>query len=289
MDFSHPLIAKADLINERHIVVFDHVHSLPFRGEPWVSPEFVIVLCNKGWLKARYDMRPVTFHENDVTIVYPEHVLVAREWSEDYDVTLVVASEKWARQQHISLPMRNAIEYILRPDFRLTDSQMEVAQQMVLVLNMLGQLEAGSMRDEMLRHQMDNFIRLLDFFRASETNAKVEKLSTPKRVAYRFYQDLVAHYKESREVSFYANLQCLTAKYFGTMIYETTHIHATEWIQRYVVTKAKYLLQHRPDLTVSQVAQQVGFGEQSDFGRYFKRQTGVSPAQFRSYASREDE
>ena len=281
MDTSHPLIDQAHVVKEKHIAVFEHVHNLPFRGEPWVSSDFVIVICNRGWLRARYDMRPVTFHVNDVTIVYPEHVLMAKEWSEDYDVTLIVADEDWAKHQHVSLPMRNAIEYILYPDFHLSENQIDVAREMVNVLKVLGTIKEGKMRDELLRQQMDNFIRLLDYFRAQNTNKQIEELSVPKRIAYRFYQDIVAHYHESREVSYYANLQCLSPKYFGTIVYNTTGIHAGDWIARYIVTKAKSLLQNRLDMTVAQICNSLGFEEQSDFGRYFKRQAGMSPAQYR--------
>lgn len=281
----HHLIAQSQLIHERHIVVFEHVDGMPNSGEPWVSPELVVAICKKGWLRARYDMRPVTFAANDVTIIYPDHAIVPKEWSQDYDVTLIAVSSKWAKQQHLVFPIRHIFEHILYPDFHITNEQMAMVEHMVKVISDISSIRDEQVRDDLLCHQMQNLIHLLDYFRSAEPKSTLNTLPSTKRIAYRFYQDIVTYYKQSRETKFYADKQNLTAKYFGTTIYQTTGVHVSDWIARYIVTKAKILLINRPDLTISQIARSLGFVELTDFGRYFKRQAGISPAHFRQIAS----
>ncbi|MBQ9223214.1 MAG: AraC family transcriptional regulator, partial [Prevotella sp.] len=88
------------------------------------------------------------------------------------------------------------------------------------------------------------------------------------------------HYRESREVRFYADLFNLTPKYFATVIKQQTGTNASEWISSYVIIQAKALLQQR-QLTVQQVALQLGFPDQSAFSRYFKKNVGISPTDYR--------
>ena len=277
----NPLFEHLELIDQRHVVVFEHVQDLSYLVQPWVSTEFIIAICKKGWLKVRHDMHKTIFRQNDITMVYPDHAVVPGESSEDFDITLIVASHKWAKQEHLAFPIQNVMEHILHPEFHLTNEQMRSVDHCLEVIKDMSLIRDEAVRDELLKNQLDNFVRLLDYYRAADPSLSVDFLTNPKRIAYRFYQDLVENYKVSRETKFYADKQNLTPKYFGTTVYEVTGIHVSDWIARYIVTKAKMMLQSRDDLTVAEIGHSLGFETPSDFGRYFKRQTGTSPAAYR--------
>jgi AraC-like DNA-binding protein len=52
-----------------------------------------------------------------------------------------------------------------------------------------------------------------------------------------------------------------------------------KWIEEYTILNAKTLLR-TTNLTVGQVSDELNFSSQSDFGKYFKRFTGISPKEF---------
>ncbi|MCI1640466.1 MAG: helix-turn-helix domain-containing protein, partial [Bacteroidales bacterium] len=54
---------------------------------------------------------------------------------------------------------------------------------------------------------------------------------------------------------------------------------AMKWIEEYTILNAKTLLR-TTNLTVGQVSDELNFSSQSDFGKYFKRFTGISPKEF---------
>ena len=54
-----------------------------------------------------------------------------------------------------------------------------------------------------------------------------------------------------------------------------------EWIDSYVILEAKTLLKYS-DMSVQEIAYALNFPNQSFFGSYFKRNTGMSPSQYRA-------
>lgn len=66
------------------------------------------------------------------------------------------------------------------------------------------------------------------------------------------------------------------SKYLSQVIKSVTGRLAGEWISEYVILEAKALLKSNK-YTVQQVCDMLNFANQSFFGKYFKRKTGMSP------------
>ena len=93
---------------------------------------------------------------------------------------------------------------------------------------------------------------------------------------------MVEHYRESREIKYYANLLNLTPKHLSKVIRAATNgISPVEWIEQYVTTQAKRLIETRATQTLQETAYLLGFSEPTSFYRYFKRVTGMTAKQYR--------
>ena len=92
---------------------------------------------------------------------------------------------------------------------------------------------------------------------------------------------LSEHYKEQRSVGFYARQLCITPKYLTTLIKRVSQRSVSEWIDNYVVLEAKMLLKYS-NMSIQEIAYNLNFPNQSFFGSYFKRNTGMSPSQYRN-------
>lgn len=57
-----------------------------------------------------------------------------------------------------------------------------------------------------------------------------------------------------------------------------------EWIEQYVVTQAKQLLEYYRSASLKEIACMLGFTEPTSFYRYFRRVTGITAKQYRDNA-----
>lgn len=89
------------------------------------------------------------------------------------------------------------------------------------------------------------------------------------------------HYRTERSVGFYARQLCITPKYLTTLIKRISGLSVSEWIDNYVIIEAKTLLKYS-HMSIQEIAYYLNFPNQSFFGSYFKRNTGMSPSQYKA-------
>lgn len=106
------------------------------------------------------------------------------------------------------------------------------------------------------------------------------------KIFQNFMITLYQYYRQEHDVSFYADKQYLSARYFSSVIKEKSGSTALQWIIKMVVTEAKNLLENT-DLSIKEIASRLNFPTQSFFGKYFKQYVGVSPKEYRNRSVRQ--
>ena len=277
----HPILVNDELINERGVVVFDQIHGLPACGEPYVAPYFVISLNLKGWARLEYDMQDMRFEKNDVAIVHVNHAISPISTSPDYHAILLVMSSRLRQEMKNLTPsvFMSFYQYVWQPQFRLTDEQHANIFSLMRLIKNVSESDMPS-RESILKgllHILATF--LMDYRRQNGYNDP--PLTRGHELFIRLHQAIVEHYRESREVRFYADLFCLSPKHFASVIKQQTGIMASDWISNYVMIQAKTMLHDEQQLSVQQISRLLGFPDQSAFSRFFKANAGISPSEFR--------
>ena len=283
----HPVVALNEEIEKRGVYLIENVMRLPssdIPDEPFVSPHLVIVICHQGFSIGEYDMKPIKFCAHDFSLVYPDHPILAKETSEDYRSTLLIISPKFYDELRPRLTYGNSLLFHSQPSFHLSEEHYLCICDAIKLLKSVISFDFSSQK-EMTLGILDVLSKLVDSFRQTDDMAESQRMDTDTNegnlLFKRFYDLLALHYKESREVQFYARLLCLSPKYFGSLIKKDTGISASQCIANYVVIQAKALLHYRPDLTIQQISQQLGFDDSMSFSRYFKASAGISPKKYR--------
>ena len=96
-----------------------------------------------------------------------------------------------------------------------------------------------------------------------------------------FLVSLYQNFNIHRDVRFYAEQQCITPRYFATLIHEVSGKTPLQWISLFVIIEAKRMLSN-PKISIKEVANRLHFTDQSFFGRYFKLYAGCSPSEYKS-------
>ena len=95
----------------------------------------------------------------------------------------------------------------------------------------------------------------------------------------RFIQLVNQHCREEHKISYYADRMCLTERYLGTVVRQTSGTTAKDWIDRALITQAKVLLRHS-NHSILQISEELNFPNPAFFSKYFKRLTGITPSEF---------
>lgn len=103
--------------------------------------------------------------------------------------------------------------------------------------------------------------------------------TSAERVLMRFQTDVHNFSSRFKTVSYYAARQRLSSRHFSRLIKEASGRDPKDLIKEYVVLEAKSLLQSG-NYSVREVADMLGFENDSFFNRYFKYAAGVTPGAY---------
>lgn len=105
------------------------------------------------------------------------------------------------------------------------------------------------------------------------------------RIVTDFQQSLVEYYnqptKQLPNVQYFADALGLTANYLGDIIKHYTQRSALENIHDFIIIKAKELLEQNAEMNTTEVAYELGFEYPNYFSKFFKKQVGLSPKEYR--------
>lgn len=251
-------------------------------NEDYVFPHSILTLILSGSARAMYDMRIITHHKNDLAIILPGHIMHPLDCSEDFSYALLFISPKMLDDLRFQAFSHDHEKFNYTPVCSLTDEQ---AAHLLAILDQLAII--ANHTDKELPHRYQTLLAQLsvgyEFLNCYRRDQ--DRQWTENRYAdtfNRFCDLVVKHYRESREVKYYAGLLNLTPKHLSKVIRTATNgLSPVEWIEQYVTAQAKRLIESRATQTLQEIAYMLGFTEPTSFYRYFKRITGMTAKQYR--------
>ena len=237
--------------------------------------------CKKGELEVVVDGKTYLVKENDILIYLPMSELYVHRISPVLSGVIGIADFAFV---YSSLRIvANTFNYLYvkeNPCVSLTVAGRESVEELITALR-----RRENKEDDPVMSQMRSAIAMAlcyqimhEYF--SATPASPMNQDRNDIVFRNFMQALHSEKPRSREVSHYADAQCLSPRYFSSIIKEKTGRSALQWITIVTIDDAKRLLDN-PDNSIKDVAYRLGFPNQSFFGRYFKQYSGQSPTEYR--------
>ncbi|MBQ6070031.1 MAG: AraC family transcriptional regulator [Bacteroidales bacterium] len=272
----HPMLLNLHKIKENGIVILDDVRGLPSGDESYTSPEYVICIGHQGNMQLCYDDYPDHSEARTVAVVFPNHTLRKVSLSDNYLATLIVVDSTMLNDPLLNIINQMRYRYEPHPWVKLDRHQYGIIMKLVGVMRETSTINIDDCR-LLLTRQLEYLMRLLGYYR----DINLQEPHSCHRVSTKFLNDLANHFRKHRDVAFYAEKACLSTKHFSTVIKQETGHTAAWWIHTQVVNEAKMLLHMRNDLNIQAIADLLGFNDQSTFSRYFQREIGLYPTEYR--------
>ena len=124
---------------------------------------------------------------------------------------------------------------------------------------------------------------LLGYLWAYKRNPKAAELvkyTRKEKLLFDFFCLVIEFHTVSRDVAFYAQKMCVSAKHLTMVITDMSGRSAKDWIIEYSILEIKALLRDS-DLEIKEVASRTNFQSNSVMTRFFREHTGMTPSDYR--------
>ena len=245
-------------------------------------PYIILSLNLGGTSHCKYDMKDIRAEKNDLTVFLPGHIIRPLEHSEDYTQAWLLLNP--AKFEDSELKFSSAdIEHLYQsPLCHLSDEQ---AQTLLTILRAINYILSRSEEELPNKHhllKMQLTVAYELYLSIRHEQDREWNKDHMGHIYLTFCDLVVAHYKEERNVNYYATELGYDARYFSK-IFRTYNngVAPLAWIQNYIAFKAKQFMDENPKKTVKEAALAVGFPTTANFCRYFKRATGITPQEYK--------
>jgi len=213
----------------------------------------------------------------------PFHILRIYNASEDFLCRFIVFSKTFLTENNVNSHFLESFSYFKSASLPVIyPSHEEITMLLDIYMLMKKKLEREehTYRMEISRSILTSLLYEVQSIYENH-HVMVKGKQTRKQELNVLFQELVFHhYKEHRNVQYYADSLYVSSKHLTETIKEVTGRTAGEWIDDAVILEAKVLLRNR-EISVARIAEDINFPDQSSFGKYFKNHTGMSPSDYR--------
>lgn len=250
-------------------------------NEDFVFPHIILTLTLSGSARAKYDMRVITHRKNDLAFIMPGHIMHPLDCTDDFTYAVFFISPKMFDDLRFHTFSHDYGKFNNAPVCSLTDEQaahlLSIVDQLIVIANHTE--EELPHRHQALLAQLAVGYEFLNYYRREQDRQWAENRQAD--IFNRFCDLVVKHYRESREIKYYADLLDLSPKHLSKVIRAAAGVSPVEWVEQYVTAQAKRLIETRATQTLQETAYLLGFSEPTSFYRYFKRVTGMTAKEYR--------
>lgn len=260
--------------------LFKFKHFLTKLGlnEPRKSQRATIVVCTSGSCRVKINLEVFEIKAPKLVTIMPGQIFEILSDVDTLEGYVVSLSKKFVDK--VNLPGWHH-QYMKMYNNPITDIDHNKLDSLLIFYAILHRAAAND-KNPFRMQIIENLISVFYYGGVSSLDNSIESnLKYNNHIVANFLELVQHHYREQRLIQFYASKLCITPKYLSKLVKEHTGRAAADWIEQHVILEARAMLQSS-DMSIQQIATSLNFPNQSFFGKYFKRATGVSPKQYRA-------
>lgn len=270
--------------NQAEIEVFDleSLHGQEYRSHSPQKPHritfFMMVYIEQGSGVHMVDFKQYPFESGSIIFVRREQVQ-AFDLSQKPSGKVILFTQAFLDQVHANMRLPSYTPTHLNqthsPVLNLDDETRLSAK--LLIGEVVKEMENKCYDPLIVMYLFSSFALMLHRLRPEERHDKLTKEQSYKLT--RFFDLLQANYERIRDANWYAGQIGSTYKTLNVICKLATNLTAKQMIDAFVTIEIKRRLVVS-NVTSQQLAFDFGFEDASNFVRYFKNQTDMTPSQF---------
>lgn len=278
-------IFNTDEVNS--ILTLDNYYFQLFEYHPNrnIFPEYfridhyAVEVLVEGEMHCSINLRDFHAKAPCIITLLPNYVLHIDSASEDCKALILAHNAQFAddlQMNDYSYRAKQAARAY--PCNKLTEKQLQTAVRHIQLIQDVLQQNNPNVRDCTVKLTSSLFHYLQGCF--TELYQRQTTLSRSEQLTADFYSLIEQNCLLHKNLAWYAEQLCITPKYLANVIKRMTGKSAGSWLDEFVLLQAKTLLT-TSRLTIQQIADHLGFKNQSHFGTFFRRATGICPKNYR--------
>ena len=252
-------------------------------NQPFRATSYGFILMLKGKISVKTSVRNEILKERDLFFIFPDSVYEVLDHT-DFSFIKITVSKDYLSKEGLFLSAAQQYTIFqakaINKFFLTKDEYHDIYHNVIALEKKLKIPDDMPFRSDVIRN---SFIEILYDLLLSNNSRK--DLEPPKRdskfeLTTRFLDLLSEFFRTERQVIFYAGKLFITPRHLSQVVKSVTGKTAGELIDEIVIGEAKILLANH-SLNVSGVAEALNFSNSSFFGKYFKKNTNLSPSVYR--------
>ncbi len=246
---------------------------------PYKISKVTQLVIAEGEMSCIVDFYSYTLKAPSMAMFFPGQVIESIEASSDFQGFGMVTSEEFTDSLNLPVSFQERLSYKSNHFYSLNEEGLNAFMNCYTQVASILNRDDHPYREEIIRHLFSAYYYGMGYY---VHNAQQQKsvMTGSQEVCEKFIALAAEHFKEHRDIGFYADRLCITNKYLSAILKQETGMTALEWIEKYVVLYAKSCLSST-SMTVQEISNELDFPSQSVFGKYFKRVEGMSPKAYR--------
>ena len=236
--------------------------------QPYRVDEGRVMMVTRGWVRVVINLEEQRLEQQSLIVLVADSIFEIQEWSDDFDLRAFTFKD---------LPLFTSISqqtYLTLNDdeWRLTNEYVEL---------MWHETRYQPLQPEVITHLQTALLLELKRLADREETLRQQTATRQDKIFHQFLRLVNLYGLRERKIEFYADKLCVTPNHLGAVIKKASGLTVMQWLNRHAIQKAKVLLRYS-DLPIWEVAERMNFANPSFFSKFFKREIGMTPAEYRN-------
>lgn len=241
----------------------------------------VIAICEEGCLNASINLLDYEIKPNDMIVLLPGTIIQFKKNTEKVRLCFVGFSSLSIERVNLIQSIGDVYPVVMsQPIIGLSDNSSKYLKEYLsLISNMTTNttLKIDPELTSLAFHTILTVVKLT-YRKCYIINYQPNR---KKEICRELIQLIMQHYQTERRAQFYADKLGVSIQHLSTTVKEVTGKNTLSIISYIVIMDAKAKLKST-NMTIQEIAYSLNFPSASFFGKYFKKNVGMTPVEFRN-------